>query len=175
MPSRRLPSLGLLWAVLTGLALLVNAPAQADPLAGFSAQGSGEYRKFGFLVYEASLWTRSPDPLAPPFALALTYKRTISGRQLVDASVSEIRKLKVASDERVAAWGEELARIFPDVKAGDRIVGIREPGRARFLYNGRAIGEIADEAFANAFFGIWLAPGTSAPELRARLLGEAGR
>lgn len=167
MHSRRL-----LWVALVGLVVLISAPVKADPLAGFNPLGSGEYRKFGFVIYEASLWTRSPDPLAPPFALALTYKRTISGRQLVEASVSEIRKLKVASDERVAAWGEELERIFPDVKPGDRIVGIREPGRARFMHNGRPIGEVADEAFASAFFGIWLAPGTSAPELRARLLGE---
>lgn len=167
-----MPSRLLLRVALVGLALLFGAPAQTDPLAGFHPLGSGEYRKFGFLIYEAALWTRSSGPLAPPFALALTYKRTISGRQLVDASVSEIRKLKVASDDRVTAWGEELARIFPDVKPGDRIVGIREPGRARFMHNGRPIGEIADEAFANAFFGIWLAPGTSAPELRARLLGE---
>jgi hypothetical protein len=38
--------------------------------------GSGEFRRFGFLVYEATLWA-GDDPLRPPLALKLTYKRNI--------------------------------------------------------------------------------------------------
>lgn len=154
------------------LGLMLGQLAHADPLEGYNPLGSGEYRKFGFLIYEATLWTRAPESLAPPYALALTYKRTIPGHKLVEASVDEIRKGTGASDETLSAWGSTLARIFPDVKPGDRIIGIHEPGKARFLYNGRPIGEVADEAFANAFFGIWLSPNTSAPELRARLLRQ---
>lgn len=145
-------------------------PAASEPLAGFTRLGSGEFRRFGLLIYEATLWSSAADPLTPPFALWLTYRRNISSRQLVEASVSEMRKLKVASEAQLAEWGAALARIFPDVQPGDRIVGIHEPSGARFLHNGKPAGVVNDAAFASAFFGIWLHPDTSAPELRAALL-----
>ena len=44
---------------------------------------------------------------------------------------------------------------------------------ARFYANGRMTTEVDDPAFARAFFDIWLAPGTRAPALRRRLLGES--
>jgi hypothetical protein len=43
---------------------------------------------------------------------------------------------------------------------------------ARFWRNGAPLGEVADPAFSRAFFSIWLDPRTSAPELRAALLGQ---
>lgn len=147
--------------------------ASSGSLAGFTRLGSGEFRRFGFLIYEATLWSGAADPLTPPYALRLIYRRNISGRQLVEASVSEMRKLKVADEAQLAEWGAALARIFPDVKPGDRIDGIHEPSGARFLYNGKPAGVVSDTAFASAFFGIWLHPDTSAPELRAALLRPA--
>lgn len=164
-------------AFIAALALLPFAswapPAAGDALAGFYRQGSGEYRKFGFLIYEATLWTSGLELLEPPYALGLTYRRAISSQQLVDASVSEMRKLRVADETRLMTWAAELSRIFPDVKPGDRIIGIHEPAGARFMHNTRWIGEVRDPAFAEAFFGIWLHPNTSAPALRAALLATA--
>ncbi|KFB71706.1 MAG: hypothetical protein ABTS16_17555 [Candidatus Accumulibacter phosphatis] len=43
--------------------------------AGFKRWGSGEFRRFGFLIYEATLWAAGEDPVRPPLALKLTYKR----------------------------------------------------------------------------------------------------
>jgi hypothetical protein len=43
-----------------------------------------------------------------------------------------------------------------------------------FSFNGKPIGEIKDPEFARLFFGIWLSPQTSAPEMRRELLGLAG-
>ena len=40
--------------------------------------------------------------------------------------------------------------------------------------NGKPTGEIRDAEFARLFFGIWLSPKTSEPELRAALLAGLG-
>lgn len=140
------------------------------PTAGFRRWGSGEFRRFGFLVYEATLWAGGDDPLRPPLALKLTYKRNISGRDIADASVKEIRNLGVADDARLKGWGERMVGIFPDVRPGDHIVGVQMPDAARFYFNDRSIGTIDDPDFARAFFAIWLDAKTSAPDLRAALL-----
>ncbi|WP_265946439.1 chalcone isomerase family protein [Dechloromonas sp. A34] len=152
---------------------LLSAPfaafAAADPTAGLTRWGSGEFRRFGFLVYEAVLWA-GDDPIRPPLALKLTYKRNITGKDIADASVNEIRNLGGVDEGRLKLWGELMGRIFPDVRPGDHIVGLYLPEGARFFHNNRLIGVIGEPEFARAFFAIWLDPKTSAPALRAALL-----
>ena len=157
-----------------GLALL-PAAAQANPqLAtltnGLQRWGSGEFRRWGFLVYEATLWAKSDQPTTPPLALTLTYKRNLDGLKIADASVTEIRNLKIADEAQLKGWGERMAQIFPDVKPEDRIVGVHLADGASFFHNDRFIGRVDDPAFARAFFAIWLDARTSAPELRTLLL-----
>ena len=142
--------------------------ASTDPTAGLKRWGNGEFRRFGFLVYEATLWA-GDDPQRPPLALRLDYKRTIAGAAIAEASVKEMRGLG-ADEASLKRWGELMTQIFPDVKDGDYIVGHYETGVARFYFNGRLLGEVADADFARAFFGIWLDAKTSAPGLRAALL-----
>jgi hypothetical protein len=158
---------------LPGLAFLPQAiaePRLASLIAGYRRWGNGQFRKFGFLIYEATLWATGQDPTQPPLALELTYKRNLSGRRIAEASVSEIRNLKLADESALREWGEHMAQIFPDVQAEDRIVGVHLPDGAEFFHNERPIGRVADPAFAEAFFGIWLHVRTSAPELRQALL-----
>ncbi|EXI64201.1 MAG: hypothetical protein AW08_03801 [Candidatus Accumulibacter adjunctus] len=81
-----------------------------------------------------------------------------------------MRKLGAAAEPRLRAWGERLQQIFPDVRPGDRIVGVHLPDAAQFHFNDRSIGTIDDPDFARAFFAIWLDARTSAPDLRAALL-----
>lgn len=142
--------------------------ANTDPTAGLRRWGNGEFRRFGFLVYEATLWA-GDDPQRPPLVLRLDYKRTIAGSAIAEASVKEMRKF--GSDEAtLQRWGERMSKLFPNVREGDHILGVYRPEGAVFLFNGRALGEIAEPAFASQFFAIWLDPRTSAPELRAALL-----
>ncbi len=164
--ARRRLLLGL--AALPLVSLATTGPEA--PTAGFRRWGSGEFRRFGFLVYEVTLWAGSDDPLRPPLALKLTYKRNISGRDIADASVKEMRNLGVGDEARLKGWGGQMARIFPDVRPGDHILGVQLPDAARFFFNDRGIGTIDDPAFARAFFAIWLDARTSAPDLRAALL-----
>ena len=159
-----LSALALLAWPFVGLAQSVSD----SPLPGLRRWGQGEFRRFGFLVYEASLWA-GDDPQRPPLALRLDYKRRIAGSAIAEASVQEMRRF--GSEETVlAAWHERMARIFPDVQDGDHILGVYTPDGARFSHNGRDLGGVDDARFARDFFGIWLDPRTSAPELRAALL-----
>ena len=135
-----------------------------------SKYGSGEFRRFGFLIYEAVLWAAT-DPEKPPIALQLTYKREIPGKKIVDASVQQMRDLG-ADENSLSNWAVAMAAIFPNVRPGDQITGIYRPGTAAFFYNNRPIGEIDDPEFARLFFGIWLDPRTSEAQLRNQLLGQ---
>ena len=149
-------------------AITSSAFANTDPTAGLKRWGNGEFRRFGFLVYEATLWA-GDDPQRPPLALRLDYKRNLSGVAIAEASVKEMRPMG-GDEASLKRWGEQMAKIFPDVKAGDHIIGHYRPDGAAFIYNGRPAGEIMEPEFARRFFGIWLDPRTSAPDLRALLL-----
>jgi hypothetical protein len=71
-------------------------------------------------------------------------------------------------------WLAAMQRCFPDVVEGDRMTGVQQPGAAaRFFVNGAFVGEVRDAEFARLFFGIWLAPSTSEPQLRAALRAGA--
>lgn len=159
-----------LLALFTAPLLCLPAPSHANGelLAGLKRWGSGEFRRFGFLVYEATLWA-GDDPQRPPLALRLDYKRSIEGKAIAEASVKEMRPF-VADEALLAQWGEQMQRIFPDVKPGDHILGVYRSNGARFYQGDRLIGAIGAPGFAEAFFSIWLDARTSAPELRAALL-----
>lgn len=137
-------------------------------MAGLQRWGNGQFRRFGFLVYEATLWAGA-DPQRPPLALHLHYRRTIAGTAIAEASVKEMRRLG-ADEVSLKGWGEQMTGMFPDVRDGDHILGVYRPDRAGFLFNDRPLGEIVDADFARRFFAIWLDPQTSAPDLRAALL-----
>ncbi|MBU3656924.1 MAG: hypothetical protein FGM35_02660 [Rhodocyclaceae bacterium] len=156
------------WIALTGASLSYAETRVFSGNLSLQKYGMGELRRFGFLVYEAQLWAGA-NPAEPPIALQLTYKRDIAGSKIVNASVDQMRELG-ASEQQLAVWGAAMAKIFPDVKPGDQIVGIYRAGAATFLYNNREIGQINDPEFARLFFGIWLDPRTTEPKLRNRLL-----
>jgi hypothetical protein len=157
--------------------LAADAPRHiVDELPSARLVGSGPYRYFGLRIYDAALWSAAarPDDNSP-FALDLCYARSLDGKRIAAASADEMRKVGRGSSAQRNAWLADMARLFPDVRDGDCITGLYRPGSpTRFLLNGKALGEVADPAFGPAFFAIWLSPATSAPELRARLLGSAG-
>lgn len=85
-----------------------------------------------------------------------------------------MRRIGPFSESQAQDWLQAMVVAFPDVRAGDRLLGVHLPGRgAQFYYNGRPTSEIRDPEFARLFFGIWLSEQTPAPKLRAALLGQA--
>lgn len=161
-------------ALLRALALgpLFGLPRLAQAGTGLVADlkrwGSGEFRRFGFLVYEATLWA-GDDPQRPPLALRLDYRRAVEGRVIAAASVREMRRF-VGDEALLQRWGEQMQRIFPDISAGDHLLGVHRADGVRFYQNERLLGTIATPAFGAAFFAIWLDERTSVPALRAALL-----
>ena len=139
--------------------------------------GSGRLRVFGFQVYDAALWVAPgfrPDAFARyPFALELSYLREFSGPMIAQRSLDEMRRIGSFTDAQADAWQRAMAAAFPDVKKGDRITDVHKPGfGATFLTNGKPSGEVRDPEFARLFFGIWLSPNTSQPQLRQALLAK---
>jgi len=155
-----------------------RVPPELAPLwSSPRLHGEGRLRYFGLHIYDARLWSpdsalRSDDWSQRDFALELQYARALVGRQIAERSLDEIRRAGPVSTDVAARWLESMNSIFPDVRPGDRLTGLHARGeRARFFLNGQPRGEIRDADFARRFFGIWLAPQTSQPQLRAALLG----
>lgn len=139
-------------------------------------QGTGVLRFFGLRVYEARLWTvpgfEADDYARQPFALELTYDRRLEGQAIAERSVAEMRRVGSFDDAQARRWLALMTRAFPDVAASDRLLGLHDGrGEVRFFHNGRLTAETTDAEYARLFFGIWLARQTSAPALRAALLG----
>ena len=148
-------------------------PPVAKDLQGLTARGEGVMRFFGLKVYDVRLWTMmKPFNHAEPFALELVYDMSLSGRDIAERSVKEMREQGHVDEGKLKRWGEEMAKIFPDIRKGDTLVGVSIPGKeARFYTREKFIAAVADTEFAKAFFDIWLSEKTSAPGVRARLLG----
>jgi hypothetical protein len=144
-----------------------------------TVRGNAVMRFFGLKVYDIRLWTASKPYAANDFfALELEYDLKLNGKEIAKRSVEEMKKQGYTDEAALARWLGAMTRIFPDVKAGDILVGVNVPtAGARFYLqsNGqsRFVGEVAEPAFATAFFDIWLSDKTSEPRLRTRLLGEA--
>ncbi len=170
---------GTSWAaaqVSTDASVLPAEVRQALPQA--QRIGSGRLTVWGFEAYDASLWAapgfRADSYGDRPFVLELSYLRDFRSESIAERSIREMRRIGSFSDAQAIEWTRGLRSAFPDVRRGDRIAGIHQPGgRVQFVTNGRLTGEIHDEAFARLFFGIWLAPQTSEPALRRALLAQA--
>lgn len=140
-------------------------------LPGAQKVGQGLFKRFGWSIYEATLFTPSGRFEArQPYALSLTYERTIAGDRLVQSSIDEMRKLGAPIDTH-PNWATALARVLPSVSKGVTLTGVYRPGEgATFYLMNDEIGRIDDD-LARWFFAIWLDPKTSEPSLRQALLG----
>lgn len=182
--ARRVTSVSLAMALVWGLSATVHTGAHATTVtpptelaaspSALGLRGRSTMTFLGMSIYEARLWTPPGFELARytqyPFALELEYKRDLLGKRIAESSLSEMKRQPAFSPERSDDWLARMARLFPDVKAGDRITGLHLPGvGARFAVNGQWAGEVADPAFSPLFFGIWLSPQTSEPALRCAL------
>ena len=144
--------------------LVVKSISQVESL------GQGRMTYWGFTLYDAKLYT-SKEPKGG-LALDIQYLRKFEAKDLAKQTLDELKKLGTSDTQR-AEWTEPLARAFKTVQVGDSITAIKKPqGSTQFFYNGQFVSEISGESFSQAFFGIWLHPKTSAPQLRKFLLGQ---
>ncbi len=170
----------------TPAAAATSSAVAADARAEFKALlpqaqrlGQSRLTVWGFKIYDAQLWAApgfNADRYASqPLALELAYLRDFDAVDIAERSIKEMRRSATITDTQARQWSLDMQRVFPDVKAGDRIMGLHRPGvGASFWVNGRAGGEILDAEFSKLFFGIWLSPKTSEPAMRTALVGGAG-
>lgn len=135
--------------------------------------GSGRLSFFIWDVYDAKLYAPGERyDFSEPFALKLSYLIDLKGADIAERSVEEMRKQGFKDEAKLKAWQQAMEKIFPDVKEGNTLTGIRDAnGRSLFYLDDILIGSVEDEAFTNRFFAIWLDPKTSEPALRKKLLG----
>src|SRR6185369_13575224 len=139
---------------------------------GLRELGEGTLRFLTIHVYDASVWIQG-QKFAPtePFALEIRYAINIKGKSLTERSLKEMRGLGYTDEAKLKRWEVEMDRVFPDLKPGDRLVGVNVPGKeTRFYSAEKLLGVVEDPEFARAFFGIWLDEKTSEPKLRAKML-----
>jgi len=153
----------------------VEPQTTAMPLAGVRLAGQGVLRFLGFEIYRARLWVQpgfdAENYSAQPLALELTYHRDFTADAIARRSIEEMRRVDRFTPQQAARWQQALQAALPDVKSGDRLLGIHQPGvGAVFKMAGRVVGEVPDAEFSRLFFGIWLSPQTSEPGLRQELL-----
>ena len=138
--------------------------------------GQGQLRWWGFHVYDAALWSSTGRWQAQaPYALDIRYARRLTGAQLAETSVDELRRLGIGDEAALTRWGTAMKRLFPDVVPGSRLIGVYVPQRGALFYSATGyLGAIEEPEFARGFFSIWLDPRTQTPDLRAALLGRDG-
>lgn len=152
--------------------IMLASDANAFELSEMKTVGKGQDYWGFWTVYDAELLSAAGRyEEGKPFALKLTYHMDFDGSDIAERSVKEMRGQKSATEEQLKSWLKQMKDIFPDVKEGDFIKGVRDQnGNAVFIYNGKEIGRIDDKEFTKAFFGIWLSEKTSEPKLRNKLL-----
>lgn len=163
---------------LFGFAQSDSIPAEVSEIPNAKLIGEGTMTFLTLPIYGAKLWaapTFSPQNYAMhPFALQLAYQRDFKGEDIAQRSISEMQRGGKINDVQYARWLEQMRLAFPDIKKGDRIIGINRPGvGAVFFVNGKQSNEVKEPEFARLFFGIWLGPKTSEPELRKALISQA--
>lgn len=155
------------------LALVPTLAIAAAP-AGMEKVGSASLNKLVFHVYDATLYAPggSYDP-EKKHALELTYQMDFTSKEIVDRSIDEIRHAQKISSEQEKQWREELGKVIPDVKDGDRIRATATPGKSiAFTHNDKATGTLTDKTLVEPFMNIWLGPKTNEPSMRKKLLGQ---
>jgi hypothetical protein len=142
-------------------------------LTGLSLRGEAAMRFFGLKVYDVRLWTQmKPFAYSDPFAVELVYDMALKGKDIAERSVQEMRAQGYSDEAKLRRWGDEMSKIFPDIKQGDALIGVSLPGKeARFYNREKLLATVPDPEFAKAFFDIWLSEKSSEPRLRLKLLG----
>lgn len=169
----------LLFALALFATTAIGTPALAAPpeIAGVIKSdkpfGEGHVNFLFIKAYNARLWTDAPAwSMDSPCAMEITYGMGFDTDDLVERTIKEMKNVDPGlSDADVTKLTPELDKVYPPVKSGDRLVALYVPGQpVMFSHNGKPTGSIGGTGFAKDFFGIWLSPNTSAPDLRKDLL-----
>lgn len=161
-------------SLIIGAAAAVNCAAAPINAPDMTVTGQAKYTKAIFHLYDASLCARDTQaPAKGEFAIVLDYARSFKSAQMVKATIVEMPRLSGRPTADFEPLRPLLQRCFPDVKKGDRIVGMSpEEGRAQFFHNGKETCLINWKNFRHDFFGIWLSDNSRVSKNAKKLRGE---
>jgi hypothetical protein len=174
LKPRALAFLGLLMA----MPMMASGPAMAAPaeiasvIHAAAPYGSGKYAVLFITAYDTELWTDAPQwSMNAPFALTLRYHIGFSSSYLVNRTLREMQHVDPSlNDAGVERYRKAMA-FFAPASSGDEMTMLYQPGQpTRFFKNGALTGEVSEPGFTQDFFGVWLSPNTSEPDLRKSLL-----
>lgn len=171
---RRLAALAFAGCFFLGPAWAAPPKEIASVIHADAPHGKGTYTALVITAYDAELWTDAAQwSMDAPFALRLRYHMGFSTDDFVSRARSEMHHVDPAlTDVQLDDFAKAMIPVFPPVKDGDTITALYQPGKpVTVFHNGAATGSIDAKGFAAPFFGIWLSPNSSAPGLRAALLG----
>lgn len=147
-------------------------PEIASVIHAATPYGTGKYAVLFITAYDTELWTDAhPWSMNAPFALTLRYHIGFSSSYLVSRTLSEMRHVNPSlTDADIERYKKAMA-FFAPASSGDEMTMLYEPGQpVKFFKNGAPTGEVSEPGFAQDFFGVWLSPNTSEPDLRKSLL-----
>lgn len=158
------PSLALASAKPPEIAGAVKAPKPV---------GEASLSKLFIHVYDVAFWSDSQSWKRAPYALSIVYDMDFSPDELADRTRKEMANVSDLPPETLTKYADLLRDIYPPVKAGDRITALqKDAGTTVFYHNGKQSGTVKDAGFAAPFFGIWLSPGSSEPDMQKKLIAR---
>ena len=162
------------------LCLLFFTPvgAQADWKTRYpdlQVVGTGVLNVFFMDIYSLTLHSKERDyRVSDHFVLEFDYKKSVSKKIIVDASMDELSKASNVSSSETKAWKQILEKGISDMQAGEKAsVAFSNSGGVEFWSENREPISFQDLKFAENFAAIWLGPKTSHPKLRLALLGKS--
>jgi hypothetical protein len=153
-----------------------DAPSLNAILANKTLVGRIHYSYWFWSVYDASLYAKDGKfSWSRDFVLKIKYLRDFSSQSIVEETIKQMRKQQGNKVSKVDldVWGKSLAKIFPEIKENDQLIGAYDVrGLARF-YNGKGkfLGEIRGQLFIRSFFDVWLGNHAQEPDLSRKLRG----
>ena len=135
--------------------------------------GTGVLKVFFMDIYSLTLHSRERNyKVSDHFALEFNYKKSVSKKIIVDASIDELSKAPSVNSLEIEAWRQILEKGISDMQAGEKAsVVFSKSGNVEFWSENREPISFQDLKFAKSFAAIWLGPKTSHPKLRLALLG----
>ena len=136
--------------------------------------GSGVLKVFFMDIYNLTLHSKERNyAVSDHFALEFNYKKSVSKKTIVDASMDELSRSPDVSSVEIKAWKQILESSISDMQAGEKVsVVFSRSGDVEFWAENREPISFQNLKFAKNFAAIWLGPQTSHPKLRLALLGK---
>lgn len=136
--------------------------------------GETRFKYLWLDVYDVALFTNDGEYQPNrSFALEIVYLMEFDSNAIVKRTIKEISDQGFTDSEKLKHWEMNLKGLFPNVKKGDSIIGIKDDaGASHFYFNGKALGSIDDKEFSQRFFNIWLGPESKSPKHTNKLINK---